>query len=187
MRFMVWQRGPRVITTTLDTTIMQQHPDARELNKAPFKEEVEALRVTLDREERLMEVLADEISKVKIEHDIASHALAQAQAVLDAASVIYQTSDTMLQGLQSQHDQLLRNIAEKRAALHPIRRVPAELWKDIFTFWANDEEYERVQRLDSQLPMEHKTPASLIAASVSHFWRKTALSTPTLVSLVRVS
>src|SRR5450631_87782 len=116
---------------TFDTTIMQQHPDARELNKAPFKEEVEALRVTLDREERLMEVLAGEISKVKLEHDIAGHALAQAQAVLDAASVIYQTSDTMLQGLQSQHDQLLRNIAEKKAALHPIRRVPAELWKDI--------------------------------------------------------
>ena len=164
-----------------------QHPDARELNKAPFKEEVEALRVTLNREERLIEILAGEIARVKVEHDVATHALAQAQAALDAAAVIYRTSETMLHGLEVQHDQLLLNVAEKKAALHPIRRVPAELWKDIFTFWANDEEYERVERLDSPLPIETQTPASLVAASVSSFWRKTALSTPTLVRLIPMS
>lgn len=151
------------------------------MNKAPFKEEMEALRVTLNREERLIDILAGEIAKVKIEHDVATHALAQAQATLDAASVIYRTSDTMLQGLEAQHDQLFQSVVEKKAALHPIRRVPAELWKDVFTFWADDEEYERISRLDNQLPFENQTPASLVAASVSHFWRKTALSTPTLV------
>jgi hypothetical protein len=59
---------------------------------------------------------------------------------------------------------------------------PAELWADIFTQWVDEEEYERVQRLDSQLPILHYTPAGLVASAVSHFWRKTALSTPSLVS-----
>lgn len=93
--------------------------------KAPFKEEVEALRVTLSREERLLQVLANEIATVQKEHDHASHNLAQAQAALDAAQVIYRTSETMLQGLEAQHEQLLQNVAEKKATLHPIRRVYA--------------------------------------------------------------
>ncbi|CAG8661728.1 7720_t:CDS:2, partial [Acaulospora colombiana] len=164
-----------------------QAADARELNKAPYKEEVEALRVTLSREERLLHVLADEIAKVKIEHERASHALAQAQAALDAASLIYRTADTMLQGLDAQHNQLLQNVAEKRATLHPIRRVPAELWADIFTRWVDEEEQVRVSRLDSQLPTELHVPATLIAASVSHFWRKTALSTPALWRYITIS
>lgn len=155
--------------------------DPRELNKAPFQEEVEALRVTLAREERLLKVLAAEIATVRIDHERATHQKAQAQAALDAASLIYNTSEKMLSGLETQHDQLLKNVAEKRAALHPIRRVPAELWADIFTRWVDQEEFERVQRLDSQPPTEFTIPASLVASSVSHFWRKTALSTPTLV------
>lgn len=118
---------------------------------------------------------------VRKEHERASQDLAHAQAALDAATVVYRTSETMLQGLQAQHDQLLENVAEKKAYLHPIRRVPAELWAEIFVQWVDEEEYERVQRLDSQLPLEFHTPASLIAASVSQFWRKTALSTPSLV------
>ena len=171
---------PSVITID-SSTFKMQHTDARELNKAPFKEEMEALRVTLGREERLMNVLAEEISRVQIEHDVASHAFAQAQAELDAASVVYRTSDAMLQGLLKQYHQLLQNVAQKKAALHPIRRVPAELWKDVFTFLASDQEYDHLQRLDTKLPIEHQTPASLTVASVSSFWRKTALSTPTLV------
>jgi hypothetical protein len=93
--------------------------------KAPFKEEVEALRVTLSREERLLQVLANEIATVRKEHDHATQNLAQAQAALDAAQVIYRTSETMLQGLEAQHEQLLQNVAEKKATLHPIRRVYA--------------------------------------------------------------
>lgn len=123
---------------TLAPTLKMQHPDVRELNKAPFKEEVEALRVTLSREERLIDILGAEIARVRLEHDIATHALAQAQATLDAALVVYQTSEAMLEGLSTQHNRLLTSITEKKAALHPIRRVPAELWKDVFTFWAED-------------------------------------------------
>ncbi|KAG8809000.1 hypothetical protein FRC17_003658, partial [Serendipita sp. 399] len=153
-----------------------QSPDQ---NKAPFNEEVDALRVTLSREERLLHVLASEIELVSLEHANASHALAQAQAALDAASLIYRTSETMLQGLEVQHAQLMQNVKEKKAALHPIRRVPAELWADIFTRWVDEEEYDRIGRLDTH-PTDTRLPASLIAASVSSFWRKTALSTPTL-------
>lgn len=173
--FDTWRRRPY---------FRMQHPDPKELNKAPLKEEVEALRVTLSREERLLQVLASEIATVSVEHERASQSLAQAQAGLDAASVIYRTSETMLLGLEAQHDQLLKNVAEKKAALHPIRRVPAELWADIFTQWVDEEESERVQHLDSTLTTDVHTPATLIAASVSHFWRKTALSTPTLVCVL---
>jgi hypothetical protein len=125
-------------------------------------------------------VLASEIATVRFEHERASQSLAAAQAALDAASVIYRTSETMLFGLEVQHEQLLKNVAEKKAALSPIRRVPAELWADIFTEWVDEEEAERVQHLDSTLTTDFQPPATLIAASVSHFWRKTALETPTL-------
>lgn len=158
-----------------------QSTDPKELNKAPLKEEIEAFRVTLSREERLVRVLASEIATVRLEHERASQALAQAQAALDAASVIYRTSETMLLGLEAQHEQLLKNVAEKKAALHPIRRVPAELWAEIFTQWVDEEEAERVQHLDSTLTIDVHTPATLICSAVSSFWRKTALSTPTLV------
>lgn len=83
------------------------HTDPRELNKAPLKEEVEALRVTLSREERLLAVLASEIGTVRREHERASQDLAAAQAALDAAQVIYNTSETMLRGLEAQHDQVI--------------------------------------------------------------------------------
>ncbi|KAG8810792.1 hypothetical protein FRC19_004309 [Serendipita sp. 401] len=91
----------------------------------------------------------------------------------------------MLHGLEVQHAQLMQNVKEKKAALHPIRRVPAELWADVFTRWADEEEYDRIERLDTH-PTDTRLPASLIAASVSSFWRKTALSTPTLVYLINV-
>lgn len=168
--------------------MLQQHPsmDGREQNKAPLKEEIDALRVTLSREERLLQVISSEIETVTLEHAKASHALSLAQAALDAAVLVYRTSETMLSGLKAQHAQLSENVHDKRAALHPIRRVPEELWKDIFTIWVDEEEKERVSKLDTHVQADLSIPASLVAASVSSFWRKTALSTPSLWRFITI-
>jgi len=90
----------------------------RESNMAPLQEDIDAMRVSLQQEAALLQVLEAQIERVMPDHSQAALQLARAQAALDAASRVFRTSDSMLQGLKRQSDHLEASIAEKRAALH---------------------------------------------------------------------
>jgi chromosome segregation ATPase len=92
--------------------------DHRESNMAPLQEDIDAMRVSLQQESALLQVLEAEIERVIPDHSQAALSLARAQAALDAAYRVYRTSDSMLQGLKRQRDHLQASIDEKRAALH---------------------------------------------------------------------
>ena len=90
----------------------------RESNMAPLQEDIDAMRVSLQQERALLRVLEDQIERVMPDHSQAALQLTRAQAALDAASRVFRTSDSMLQGLKRQRDHLEASIAEKCAALH---------------------------------------------------------------------
>ena len=92
--------------------------DHRESNMAPLQEDVDAMRVSLRRERELLQVLETQIERFQPDHSQAALQLVRAQAALDAASRVFRTSDSMLQGLTRQRDHLEASIAEKCAALH---------------------------------------------------------------------
>lgn len=76
------------------------------------------MRVSLQQERELLQVLETQIERFQPDHSQAALQLARAQAALDAAFRVFRTSDSMLQGLKRQKDHLEASIAEKCAALH---------------------------------------------------------------------
>ena len=85
---------------------------------APLQEDIDAMRVSLQQERALLQVLEAQIERVLPDHSQAALQLTRARAALDAASRVFRTSDSMLQGLKRQRDHLEASIAEKCAALH---------------------------------------------------------------------
>jgi septal ring factor EnvC (AmiA/AmiB activator) len=83
----------------------------RESNMAPLQEDIDAMRVSLQQEAALLQVLEAQIERVMPDHSQAALQLARAQAALDAASRVFRTSDSMLQGLKRQSDHLEASIA----------------------------------------------------------------------------
>ncbi|KAL0571041.1 hypothetical protein V5O48_010920 [Marasmius crinis-equi] len=85
--------------------------------------------------------------------------------------------DEEISRLQARHDELSRFVTSHRMLLSPFRRLPGELWGEIF-----------VRCLpNGSLPVRSLAEAPLLLTGICRTWREVALNTPTLWNAVHIS
>ncbi|KAK1220966.1 hypothetical protein PQX77_016237 [Marasmius sp. AFHP31] len=85
--------------------------------------------------------------------------------------------DQEITRLQAQRDELNQFILKHRMLLSPFRRLPGDLWGEIFVRCLPDE----------SLPVRSLVEAPLLFTSICHSWREIALSTPRLWNAIHIS
>ncbi|KAL0572532.1 hypothetical protein V5O48_009426 [Marasmius crinis-equi] len=85
--------------------------------------------------------------------------------------------DEEISRLQARRDELSRFVTSHRMLLSPFRRLPGELWGEIF-----------VRCLpNGSLPVRSLSEAPLLLTCICRTWREVALNTPTLWNAVHIS
>ncbi|KAH7097253.1 hypothetical protein BKA62DRAFT_675241 [Auriculariales sp. MPI-PUGE-AT-0066] len=104
----------------------------------------------------------------------------RSRAALIAAQEAYDSAKTMLSFLKQHEEIIIKASNEASGRLHPIRRVPDEVLREVFLFAVDDATEFNLGPSTTTQELQHASHVPVIAAAVSQGWRRVAVNSSAL-------
>lgn len=136
--------------------------------------------------QKALQLELEEIAELEREADSARlHVLREATAAKNAQAMAG-LAKSIYEGLKIQSRTLHSHIAQRKALLHPLRRLPLELLGEIFFIWTQDWDRTSAWKRFPLVENKHHTMPAVVASQVCQRWRDAALATPRLWAHIQV-